>query len=58
MPDHDLLVNAFLAAVITAGVTCPIVDVDRVCPTILAIDLALGRDEYARRYIEAYRQRQ
>jgi len=58
MPDRDLLVSAFLAAAITAGVTCPIVDVDRVCPAILAIDLALGRDEYARRYIKSHRQRQ
>jgi len=36
---------------------CPIVDVAKVHPAILATDLALGCDEYARRYIKAYRQR-
>lgn len=57
LPDRDLLNSAFLAIAIAAGVTCPIVDVAKVRPMVLAADLALGRDEYAMRYIEAYRQR-
>lgn len=58
LPDRHLLNSTFLVIVIAAGVTCPIVDVARVRPTVLAADLALGRDEYAMHYIKAYRQRQ
>jgi len=58
MPDRDLINSAFLAIVIAAGVTCPIVDVAKVRPIALAADLVLGRDDYARRYIKAYRERQ
>lgn len=57
LPDRDLVNNAFLAIVIAAGVTCPIVDVAKARPSVLAADLALGRDRYAMRYIKAYRQR-
>lgn len=58
LPDRDLLNNAFLTIAIAAGVTCPIADAAKVRPTVLAADLALGRDEYATRYTKAYRQRQ
>ncbi len=33
-------------------------DTARVRPTVLAADLVLGRDEYSRRYIKAFRERQ
>lgn len=58
MPDRNLLTSYFLAIAIAAGVTCPVVNVAKVRPAILATDLALGCDEYARRYIWGYRQRQ
>jgi 5-methyltetrahydrofolate--homocysteine methyltransferase len=58
LPDRDILNGAFLALAIAAGVTCPTVDVARVRSAVLATDLLLGRDEYARRYIRAFRQRQ
>ena len=58
MPDRNLLTSYFLAIAIAAGVTCPVMDVDKVRPAILATDLVLGYDEYARRYIKGYRQRQ
>jgi 5-methyltetrahydrofolate--homocysteine methyltransferase len=58
MPDRHLLNEAFLSMAIAAGVTCPIVNVSQVRPMILAIDLILGRDCHATRYINAYRQRQ
>ena len=58
LPARDLLNCAFLTIAIAAGVTCPIVDVAKVRPTVLAADLVLGRDKYAMRYIKAYRQRQ
>jgi len=58
LPDRTVLNSAFLALAIAAGVTCPVVDVAKVRPAALATDLLLGRDEYAQRYIKAYRQRQ
>jgi len=58
LPERDVINWAFLAMVIAAGVTCPVVHVKKVRPAILAVDLLLGRDEYAMRYIKAYRQRQ
>jgi len=58
LPDRDILNTGFLALAIAAGVTCPTVDVAKVRPSVLATDLLLGRDEYARRYIRGFRQRQ
>lgn len=58
LPDRDVVNWAFLALVIGAGVTCPVVHVKRVRPAILAADLLLARDNYAMRYIKAYRKRQ
>ena len=56
LPDRDLLNSAFVAMAIAAGAPCLIVDVAKVRPAVLAADLILGHDKYARRYIEAYRQ--
>ena len=56
LPDRELLNNAFVVIAAAAGATCLIVDVAKVRPIILAADLVLGRDNRARRYIEAYRQ--
>lgn len=56
LPDRNLLNSAFVVMVIAAGVTCLIVDVAKVRPTVVAADLVLGHDKHARRYIEAYRQ--
>jgi 5-methyltetrahydrofolate--homocysteine methyltransferase len=58
LPDRGLLNNAFVVMAVAAGVTCLIVDVAKVRPAVVAADLLLGRDKHARRYIEAYRQRQ
>ena len=58
LPDRDLLNNAFVAMAVAAGLTCLITDAAKVRPAIVATDLILGRDRHARRYIEAYRQRQ
>lgn len=57
LPERKTIDQAFLALAIQAGVNCPIVDVAKVRPTVLAADLLLGRDEFATRYIQAYRQR-
>jgi len=58
LPDRGLLNNAFVAMAVAAGITCLITDSAKMRPTIVATDLILGRDKHARRYIEAYRQRQ
>jgi len=57
LPDRDLLNSAFLALVIEAGVTCLITHIPKARPVALAVDLLLGRDKRARRYVDAYRQR-
>jgi 5-methyltetrahydrofolate--homocysteine methyltransferase len=56
LPERNLLNNAFVAVAIAAGATCLIVDVAKVRPMVLATDLLLKRDEYARRYIRGYRE--
>ncbi len=58
MPDRGLLNSAFAAAMIAAGATCLIVDVARLRPAVLAADLLMSRDKRARRYIDAFRDRQ
>ena len=57
LPDRNLLNSAFIAIAIAAGATCAIVDVTKTRPIVLAADLLMGHDKYARRYIEAYWQR-
>jgi 5-methyltetrahydrofolate--homocysteine methyltransferase len=58
LPDRSILNSTFIAMAIAAGVTCAMVDVAKIRPIVLAADLLVGRDKYAKRYIEAYRQRQ
>ncbi len=58
LPDRDLLNNAFVVMSIAAGATCLIVDAAKVRPIVLATELVLAKDNRARRYIEAFRQRQ
>jgi len=58
LPDRDVLNGAFLALAMAHGLTCPTVDVAKVRAFVTAADLVLGRDDYAMRYIKAFRQRQ
>jgi 5-methyltetrahydrofolate--homocysteine methyltransferase len=57
LPARETINGAFIAMAIARGLNAPIVDADKVQPYILAADLALGRDEYAMRYIKAFRQK-
>ena len=57
LPEREVINGAFIAIAIAAGLNCPIVDAAKVRPHVLAADLALGRDDYAMRYIKAFRQR-
>ncbi len=58
MPDRPIINNVWVSMVISAGATALIVDAARVRPSVLATDLALGRDRFARRFIEDHRKRQ
>jgi 5-methyltetrahydrofolate--homocysteine methyltransferase len=58
MPDRTWINWSYLAMAIEAGVNCPVVDAAKVRAFVLATDLLLGKDKRARRYIEAFRQRQ
>lgn len=57
LPERDRITGAFLVMAIQNGVNCPIVNVSRERPFVLTADLIMGRDPYAARYIEAYRER-
>ncbi len=58
LPDRDSLNNAFIALIIDAGVTCLITNVRKALSVIRAVDLLIGHDKRARRYVEAFRKRQ
>lgn len=60
LPDRKYVNATFVAMGILAGMTCPITNplVPDVVAAVLAADLAMGRDEYAMRWIQAYRKRQ
>jgi 5-methyltetrahydrofolate--homocysteine methyltransferase len=57
LPEREVINGPFLTMAILHGVNCPIVDVARARPTVLAVDVLLGRDQYARRYLKDYRRR-
>jgi 5-methyltetrahydrofolate--homocysteine methyltransferase len=54
----DVLEALIRIMVIHAGGTALIADAAKVMPTVLAADLVLGRDRFARRYLEGYRKRE
>jgi 5-methyltetrahydrofolate--homocysteine methyltransferase len=58
MPDRLYINTSYLAMTIAAGVTCPVVDTAKIRAYVLGTDLLLARDKRARRYIQAFRDRQ
>jgi len=58
MPDRALLNSAWMAMVIEAGGTALIADAAKVMATVLSADLILGRDRFARKYLEGFRKRE
>ena len=58
LPNRPVLNAAFLGIAIEAGLTCPTVDVAQVRMAVLSTDLLLNRDDYAVRYITAFREAQ
>jgi 5-methyltetrahydrofolate--homocysteine methyltransferase len=59
LPDRKIINVAYLALAIARGLTAAITDptVPEIQTTLLACDLLMGRDEYAMRWIQAYRKR-
>jgi 5-methyltetrahydrofolate--homocysteine methyltransferase len=55
LPDRDTINLAFLALAAGAGATCAITDPVKYAASLKAVDLLLGRDEYAARYIKYFR---
>ncbi len=58
LPDRHTVNQAFLGLAIGAGATCAITDPMNLTGTIRAVDLLLGRDDYATRYIKHWRSQQ
>jgi 5-methyltetrahydrofolate--homocysteine methyltransferase len=58
LPNRPALTGAYLSMGIQAGLTCPTVDVALVRLAVLSADLVLGRDNYAMRFIAAFREAQ
>jgi 5-methyltetrahydrofolate--homocysteine methyltransferase len=59
LPDRKMINTTYLSLAIGRGMTAAITDptVPEIRTTLLACDLLLGRDEYAMRWIKAYRAR-
>jgi 5-methyltetrahydrofolate--homocysteine methyltransferase len=59
LPDRKIINVAYLALAIACGLTTAITDptVPEIQTTVLACDLLMGRDEYAMRWIKAFRKR-
>lgn len=55
LPQRELINNTFLAMAIRAGLSVPIVHTESAIETILVSDLAMGRDDFAKRYLGHYR---
>lgn len=59
LPDREHINAAFLAMSIHAGLTCPITNplLSELTISILAADMAMGKDEWGMRWINAFRAR-
>ena len=57
LPERDTLNAAFLALTVGAGASCAITDPVKFTRVLRAIDLLLGRDSYAARYVKYCRAR-
>jgi 5-methyltetrahydrofolate--homocysteine methyltransferase len=59
LPDREYINTAYLALAIANGLTTAITDPTKqeISLTIMACDLLMGQDEYAMRWIRAYRKR-
>jgi 5-methyltetrahydrofolate--homocysteine methyltransferase len=54
LPNTNTLYQTFLTTAVMEGVNAPLVNVSETRQNILAIDVLLGRDEHAMRYIKYF----
>jgi 5-methyltetrahydrofolate--homocysteine methyltransferase len=57
LPDRDLINGAFATMAVLAGATCLIANAAKTRPYVLAADLVMGKDNYARRFLADFRSR-
>jgi len=55
LPDRETINELFLAMAIQAGLTCAIVHPGKAKRGIMVVDMLLGRDEFAMKYIKYHR---
>lgn len=54
LPSREMLNIAFIVLAIKAGLTCPICNPEKITAAVRAVDLVLGRDDFAMRFVEHY----
>jgi 5-methyltetrahydrofolate--homocysteine methyltransferase len=54
LPGREALNSAFIALAILNGLTCPIANPEKITAAVRATDLALGKDDFAVRFVEYF----
>lgn len=57
LPGRESLNSAFMAMALFNGLTCPIANPEKITNIVRATDLALGRDDFAVRFVEYFQNR-
>ena len=57
LPGRESLNSAFISLAIFNGLTCPIANPEKITAAIRSADLALGRDDFAVRFVEYFQSR-
>ena len=57
LPGREDLNSSFISLAIANGLTCPIANPEKITAAIRATDLALGRDDFAVRFVEYFQSR-
>lgn len=57
LPGREELNSSFISLAIANGLTCPIANPEKITATVRATDLALGRDDFAVRFVEFFQSR-
>ena len=57
LPGREALNSAFISLAIFNGLTCPIANPEKITAAIRSADLALGRDDFAVRFVEYFQSR-
>jgi len=57
LPGREDLNSSFISLAIANGLTCPIANTEKITQAVRATDLALGRDDFAVRFVEYFQSR-